>query len=117
MFVCFKGLGSGMPTLPDESDPYLQSSPSVLNLLCARVKDINFLAIDICGLANATVTRGGWPFSGLAALLAATSDTRVQDLKHSLLCFLRLWKNNHVSRKPCKQRSDLVLNGQMRVPK
>ena len=31
--------------------------------------------------------------------------------------FLRLWKNNCVSRKPCKQRSDLVLNGQMRVPK
>ena len=30
-------------------------------------------------------------------------------------CFLRLWKNNHVCRKPCKQRSDLVLNGQMRV--
>ena len=34
-----------------------------------------------------------------------------------LRCFLRLWKNNHVSRKPCKRRSDLVLNGQMRVPK
>ena len=31
--------------------------------------------------------------------------------------FLRLWKNNHVSRKPCKRRSDLVLNGHMRVPK
>ena len=31
--------------------------------------------------------------------------------------FLRLWKNNSVSRKPCKRRSDLVLNGQMRVPK
>ena len=31
--------------------------------------------------------------------------------------FLRLWKNNSVSRKLCKQRSDLVLNGQMRVPK
>ena len=30
--------------------------------------------------------------------------------------FLRLWKNNRVSRKPCKWRSDLVLNGQMRVP-
>ena len=30
-------------------------------------------------------------------------------------CFLSLWKNNSVSRKPCKQRSDLVLNGQMRV--
>ena len=32
-----------------------------------------------------------------------------------LHCFLRLWKNNHVSRKPRKQRSDLVLNGQMRL--
>ena len=32
-------------------------------------------------------------------------------------CFLRLWKNNCVSRKPCKRMSDLVLNGQMRVPK
>ena len=30
---------------------------------------------------------------------------------------LRLWKNNRVSRKPCKPRSDLVLNGQIRVPK
>ena len=34
-----------------------------------------------------------------------------------LSCFLRLWKNNRVSRKPCKRRSDLVLSGQMRVPK
>ena len=34
-----------------------------------------------------------------------------------LRCFLRLWKNNRVSRKPCKRRSDLVLNGKMRVPK
>ena len=34
-----------------------------------------------------------------------------------LRCFLRLWKNNRVSRKPCKRRSDLVLNGQMTVPK
>ena len=34
-----------------------------------------------------------------------------------LRCFLRLWKNIRVSRKPCKQRSDLVLNGQMRVQK
>ena len=34
-----------------------------------------------------------------------------------LRCFLRLWKNNRVSRKPCKRRSDLLLNGQMRVPK
>ena len=31
-----------------------------------------------------------------------------------LRCFLRLWKNNRVSRKLCKWRSDLVLNGQMR---
>ena len=31
--------------------------------------------------------------------------------------FLRLWKNNRISRKACKGRSDLVLNGQMRVPK
>ena len=30
---------------------------------------------------------------------------------------LRLWKTNPVSRKPCKLRSDLVLNSQMRVPK
>ena len=38
----------------------------------------------------------------------------------AVLClhgFLRLWKNNRVSRKPCKWRSDLVLNGQMRAPK
>ena len=34
-----------------------------------------------------------------------------------LTMFMRLWKNNPVSRKPCKWRSDLVLNGQMRVPK
>ena len=34
-----------------------------------------------------------------------------------LRCFLRLWKNNRVSRKPCKRRSDLVLNRQMWVPK
>ena len=34
-----------------------------------------------------------------------------------LRCFLRIWKNNRVSRKPCKRRSDLVLNGKMRVPK
>ena len=34
-----------------------------------------------------------------------------------LRCFLRLWKNNRVSRKPSQWRSDLVLNGQMRVPK
>ena len=34
-----------------------------------------------------------------------------------LRCFLRLWKNNRVSRKRCKRRSDLVLNGQIRVPK
>ena len=34
-----------------------------------------------------------------------------------LRCFLRLWKNNCVSRKLCKQKSDLVLNGQLRVPK
>ena len=34
-----------------------------------------------------------------------------------LRCFLRLWKNNCVRRKPCKQRSDLILNGKMRVPK
>ena len=34
-----------------------------------------------------------------------------------LRCFMRLWKNNRVSRKLCKRRSDLVLNGQMRVPK
>ena len=34
-----------------------------------------------------------------------------------LLCFLRLWKNNRVSRKPCMGRSDLVLNGHMKVPK
>ena len=33
-----------------------------------------------------------------------------------LLCFLRLRKNKCVSRKPCKRRSDLILNGQMRVP-
>jgi len=32
-------------------------------------------------------------------------------------CFLRRWKNKRVSRKPCKGRSDLVLKGQMRVPK
>ena len=41
-------------------------------------------------------------------------------LKHklrNLRDFLRLWKNNRVSRKPCKQRIDLVLNGQMKVPK
>ena len=31
--------------------------------------------------------------------------------------FLRLWKNNRISRKLCKRRSDLVLNGLMRVPK
>ena len=31
--------------------------------------------------------------------------------------FLRLWKNNCISRKPCKRRSDLVLNGQMRAQK
>ena len=31
--------------------------------------------------------------------------------------FLRLWKNNSVSRNPCKQRRDLELNGQMRGPK
>ena len=41
--------------------------------------------------------------------------------KQGVFCLcglLRLRKNNHVSRKPCKkQRSDLVLNGQMRVPK
>ena len=30
-----------------------------------------------------------------------------------LRCFFRLWKNNCVSRKPCKRRSDLVLNRQM----
>ena len=34
-----------------------------------------------------------------------------------LRCFLRLWKNNHESRKPCKWRSDLVPNGHIRVPK
>ena len=34
-----------------------------------------------------------------------------------LRCFLRLWQNKCVSRKLCKRRSDLVLNGQMRVPK
>ena len=38
MSVCYKGFGGGMPTLPDESDPYLQSSPSVVSpiheLLC-----------------------------------------------------------------------------------
>ena len=34
-----------------------------------------------------------------------------------LLTFFRLWKNIHVRRKPCKWRSDLVLNGQMRAPK
>ena len=32
-----------------------------------------------------------------------------------LTLFLRLWKNNRVSRKPCKKRSDLVQNGKMRV--
>ena len=31
--------------------------------------------------------------------------------------FCRFWKNNRVSRKPRKRRSDLVQNGQMRVPK
>ena len=36
-----------------------------------------------------------------------------------LRSFLRLGKNNRVSRKPCKRRSVIkyVLNGQMRVPK
>ena len=34
-----------------------------------------------------------------------------------LRCFLILWKNNRVSRVPSNQRGDLVLNGQMRVPK
>ena len=29
LFVCFKGIDVGMPTLPDESNPYLQRSPSV----------------------------------------------------------------------------------------
>ena len=33
-----------------------------------------------------------------------------------LLCFLRFWKKDRVSRKQCKQRSDLVLNEQMREP-
>ena len=44
-----------------------------------------------------------------------TKYTRVP--KTYLRSFLRLWKNNCVSRKPYKRRSDLVLNGQMRVPK
>ena len=44
--------------------------------------------------------------------------TKVQGPGDPLLTlFLRRWKNNRVSRKPCKQRSDLALNGQMRVPK
>ena len=44
--------------------------------------------------------------------------TKVQGPGGSLLTlFLRRWKNNRVGRKPCKQRSDLALNGQMRVPK
>ena len=34
-----------------------------------------------------------------------------------LTLFFRLWKNNNVSRKLCKWRSDLILSGQMRVPK
>ena len=37
-----------------------------------------------------------------------------QNQVQGVLClrgFLRLWKNNHVSRKPCKRRSDIVLNG------
>ena len=34
-----------------------------------------------------------------------------------LTLFLRLCKNNCVRRKLCKRRSDLVLIGQMRVPK
>ena len=34
-----------------------------------------------------------------------------------LTLFFETLKNNRVSRKPCKRRSDLVLNGQMRVPK
>ena len=40
--------------------------------------------------------------------------------KQGVLClggFLKFWKNNCVSRKPCKQRSDLALNGPMRVQK
>ena len=31
MFVCYKGFSGGMPTLPEESDSYLQSSPSVVS--------------------------------------------------------------------------------------
>ena len=50
-------------------------------------------------------------------LLLLFSSTLVQEV----LClrrFLRLWKNNCVSRKPCKRKSNLlVLNEQMRVPK
>ena len=34
-----------------------------------------------------------------------------------LRCILRLWRNDHISRKQCKGESDLVLNGQIRVPK
>ena len=34
-----------------------------------------------------------------------------------LCSVLRLWKNNCISRKLCKWKSNLVLNGQMRVPK
>ena len=63
-------------------------------------------------MANNTKTIG--------QMLKGKTPFQRQFLIQGVLClrgFLRLWKNNRVSRKPCKRRSDLVLNGQMRVPK
>ena len=53
----------------------------------------------------------------LAKQLDWTEKLGQENRKVCLPKFLRLWKNNCVSRKSCKRRSDLALNGQMRVSK
>jgi hypothetical protein len=55
---------------------------------------------------------GGW----ILQMLELKKFKRFSTGGPLLTLFLRLWKNNRVSRKPYTRRSDLVLNGQMRVP-
>ena len=105
----------------------LQASP-MLASLC------NSLHCTVQRFHNFFLSQGPTPTAKLLLvqefdLLAGFLSCSLQDFKvsksdlisiHEVLClrsFLRLWKKKRVSRKPCKWRSDLVLNGQMRVPK
>ena len=54
LFVCFRGSGVGMPTLPDKLNPYLQS------LVMAVMIGLSLSAVEVCVEEG----RGGWGGGG-----------------------------------------------------